>query len=128
MAVDSCWDKREAAQKVVEECAGLRKRIEPLRTAENQLGDLQLMAELGAEEDEATQTTIVAEVEADAEKFIADLDALELAFEDEPGWVAIDVCSTYTGINFAFMENNSPHYLRIKMSFINSSFCSFSHA
>jgi hypothetical protein len=32
------------------------------------------------------------------------LDALELAFEDEPGWVAIDVCSTYTGINFDFME------------------------
>ena len=65
MAVDSFWDKREAAQKVVEECAGLRKRIEPLRTAEKQLGDLQLMAELGAEEDEATQTALAAEVTAD---------------------------------------------------------------
>ncbi|MFP6903042.1 MAG: PCRF domain-containing protein, partial [Verrucomicrobiia bacterium] len=79
MAVDSFWDKREAAQKVVEECAGLRKRIEPLRTAEKQLGDLQLMAELGAEEDEATQTALVAEVTADTEKFIASLDVLELA-------------------------------------------------
>ena len=79
MAVDSFWDNREAAQKVVEESSGLRKRIEPLRKAEQQLADLQVMVELGAEEDEATQATLAAEVTADTEKFIAGLDALELA-------------------------------------------------
>lgn len=79
MAVDSFWDNRKAAQKVVEECADLRKRIEPIRTAEKQLDDLQLMVELGAEEDEANQITLVAEVAADTDKFIASLDALELA-------------------------------------------------
>ncbi|MDG1833747.1 MAG: PCRF domain-containing protein, partial [Verrucomicrobiota bacterium] len=79
MAVDSFWDNRKAAQKVVEECADLRKRIEPIRTAEKQLGDLQLMVELGAEEDEANQTTLVAEVSADTDKFIGSLAALELA-------------------------------------------------
>ena len=45
MAVDSFWDNREAAQKMVEECSGLRKRIDPLCAAERQLGDLQVMAE-----------------------------------------------------------------------------------
>ena len=79
MAVDSFWDNRKAAQKVVEECADLRKRIEPIRTAEKQLGDLQLMVELGVEEDETNQTTLVVEVAADTDKFIASLDALELA-------------------------------------------------
>ncbi len=79
MAVDSFWDNREAAQKVVEESASLRKRIEPLRTAEKQLADLQVMVELGAEEDEDTQAAIAEEVSADTEKFIAGLDTLELA-------------------------------------------------
>ncbi len=79
MAVDSFWDNRKAAQKVVEECADLRKRIEPLRAAEKQLDDLQLMVELGVEEDEANQATLVAEVTADTDNFIASLDALELA-------------------------------------------------
>lgn len=79
MAVDNFWDNREAAQKVVAECSDLRKRIEPLRAAERQLGDLQVMAELGAEEDEDTQTALAAEVMADTEKFIASLDVLELA-------------------------------------------------
>ena len=40
MAGDNFWDNREAAQKVVEECARLRRRIEPFRSAEKQLADL----------------------------------------------------------------------------------------
>ena len=79
MAVDSFWDNRKAAQKVVEECADLRKRIEPFRAAEKQLDDLRLMVELGAEEDEVNQNALVAEVTADTDKFITSLDALELA-------------------------------------------------
>ena len=54
MAGDNFWDKREAAQKVVEECARLRRRIEPFRSAEKQLADLIGMVELGQEEEEET--------------------------------------------------------------------------
>ena len=39
MAGDNFWDHREAAQKVVEEAARLRKRTEPFRKAESQLAD-----------------------------------------------------------------------------------------
>ena len=58
MSADNFWDDRENAQKFVEEASALRKRIDPYRKAENQLADLQGMVELGAEEDEATQSDL----------------------------------------------------------------------
>jgi len=79
MGGENFWNNREAAQKVVEETSRLRKRIEPLRVAENQLADLVGMVELGQAEDEATQSQLVVEITTDTEKFIATLDALELA-------------------------------------------------
>ncbi len=79
MGGENFWNNREAAQKVVEETSRLRKRIEPLRVAENQLTDLVGMVELGQAEDEATQAQLVGEITADTEMFIATLDALELA-------------------------------------------------
>jgi peptide chain release factor 2 len=79
MGGENFWNNREAAQKVVEETSRLRKRIEPLRVAENQLADLVGMVELGQAEDEATQSQLVGEIITDTEKFIATLDALELA-------------------------------------------------
>jgi len=79
MGAENFWNNREAAQKVVEETSRLRKRIEPLRVAENQLADLVGMVELGQAEDEATQSQLVGEITTDTEKFIATLDALELA-------------------------------------------------
>ncbi len=79
MGGENFWNNREAAQKVVEETSRLRKRIEPLRVAENQLADLVGMVELGQAEDEATQSQLVGEITTDTEKFIATLDALELA-------------------------------------------------
>ena len=78
MAGDNFWDKREAAQKVVEECARLRRRIEPFRSAEKQLADLIGMVELGQEEDDETQSLLSVEIKADTEQLITTLDALEL--------------------------------------------------
>ena len=53
MGGENFWNNREAAQKVVEETSRLRKRIEPLRVAENQLADLVGMVELGQAEPES---------------------------------------------------------------------------
>ena len=79
MGGENFWNNREAAQKVVEETSRLRKRIEPLRVAENQLADLVGLVELGQAEDDETQAQLVGEITTDTEKFIATLDALELA-------------------------------------------------
>ncbi len=78
MAGDNFWDNREAAQKVVEECARLRRRIEPFRSAERQLADLIGMVELGQEEEEETQALLIEEIKADTGKLTTSLDALEL--------------------------------------------------
>ena len=78
MAGDNFWDHREAAQKVVEEAARLRKRTEPFRKAESQLEDLLGMVELGQAEDEATQATLAEEIATDAATLVATFDELEL--------------------------------------------------
>ena len=76
MAGDNFWDNREAAQRVVEECARLRRRIEPFRSAERQLADLIGMVELGQEEEEETQALLIEEIKADTGKLTTSLDAL----------------------------------------------------
>ena len=78
MAGEQFWDHREAAQKVVEEAARLRKRTEPFRKAERQLEDLMGMVELGQAEDEATQATLAEEIATDAATLVATFDELEL--------------------------------------------------
>ena len=78
MAGDNFWDHREAAQKVVEEAARLRKCTEPFRKAESQLADLLGMVELGQAEDEATQAALAEEIAADAGTLVATFDELEL--------------------------------------------------
>jgi len=78
MAGDNFWDHREAAQKVVEEAARLRKRTEPFRKAERQLEDLLGMVELGQAEDEATQATLAEEIATDAATLVATFDEMEL--------------------------------------------------
>ena len=78
MAGEQFWDHREAAQKVVEEAARLRKRTEPFRKAERQLEDLLGMVELGQAEDESTQATLAEEIATDAAPLVATVDELEL--------------------------------------------------
>ena len=80
MAQEDFWNNRETAQKAIDEANALRKKAEPLLAAEKQLDDFRVMVELGEAEPEAAQPAVLAEVTRDLEKFIRDLDAMELRF------------------------------------------------
>src|SRR6266540_1953587 len=79
MARETFWDNREHAQKLIDEAGSLRKKIEPLIAAENQLDDFRVMVELAGGEPEAEQLKHQRELDRDFVKFSRDLDALELA-------------------------------------------------
>ena len=78
MAQDSFWNNREQAQKTIDETGSLRKKIEPLLKAENQLEDFKIMVELGEAEPAAAQPKIQQELDRDLKKFFQDLEASEL--------------------------------------------------
>ena len=78
MTLDTFWNNREQAQKVIDEANSLRGKIEPLVQAEKNLEDFRVMIELGEAEPPEAQTKIQQEVERDISKFIKDLDAFEL--------------------------------------------------
>ena len=78
MAADNFWNNREQAQKLIEEAASLRERVDPLLKAEKQLEDFQVMVELGEAEPTEAQTGIQQELERDLARFFKELDALEL--------------------------------------------------
>ncbi|MEE2946843.1 MAG: peptide chain release factor 2 [Verrucomicrobiota bacterium] len=78
MSQDNFWDNRAYAQKLVDESAAIKRRIEPLLKAETQQADMQAMVELANGEDEATQKEIQSDVAADLGQFTAQLEMLEL--------------------------------------------------
>lgn len=78
MTLDTFWNNREQAQKVIDETNALRGKIDPLIQAERQLEDFRVMIELGEAEPPEAQAKIQQEVERDVVKFIKDLDAFEL--------------------------------------------------
>ena len=78
MSQDNFWNNRTYAQKLVDESASIKRRIEPLLKAETQHADMQTMLELADGEDEATQKDIHSELSADLAKFNERLEALEL--------------------------------------------------
>jgi len=78
MAQDSFWNNREQAQKTIDETSSLRKKIEPLLKAENQLEDFKIMVELGEAEPVTAQPKIQQELDRDLKKFFQDLEASEL--------------------------------------------------
>ena len=78
MSQDNFWDNRAYAQKLVDESAAIKRRIEPLLKAESQQADMQTMLELADGEEEATQKEIQSELAADLAKFTGQLEALEL--------------------------------------------------
>ena len=78
MSQDNFWNNRTYAQKLVDESASIKRRIEPLLKAETQHADMQTMLELADGEDEATQKGIQSELCADLAKFNERLEALEL--------------------------------------------------
>jgi peptide chain release factor 2 len=79
MAEPDFWDRKEQAQKQVEEVSALRARIHPLVALENQVADLETLKLLAAEEaDPAQQHAAYADFAAEFARTRTDLEAFEL--------------------------------------------------
>jgi peptide chain release factor 2 len=78
MAGETFWNNQEAAQKVISETNDIRGKLDPLARFGKQFEDLEVMLELAGAEPPEAQLKLQAEIEADTNKFLADLDAFEL--------------------------------------------------
>lgn len=78
MAGETFWNNREQAQKLLDEAATLRKKVDPLIEAEKQLEDIKVMIELGESEPEPAQVKLEQELAMDIARFAKELDAFEL--------------------------------------------------
>jgi peptide chain release factor 2 len=78
MAAETFWNNREQAQKLIDEAAALRKKVEPLLASEKRLEDLQVMVELCEAEPADAQARHHAELDRDTAAFARELEALEL--------------------------------------------------
>jgi peptide chain release factor 2 len=78
MASDTFWNNRDQAQKLIDEAASLRKKVEPLFQAEKKLDDFRVMVELGEGEPQAAQLALQQELERDLVKFSQELETIEL--------------------------------------------------
>ncbi len=78
MSAESFWNQREQAQKLVDEGTRLRKRIDPLLSAEKVVEDFRVMVELAESEPVAQQLPYLQELERDLARLDRDLEALEL--------------------------------------------------
>ena len=78
MAGETFWNNREQAQKLIDEASTLRKKIDPLISAEKRLEDFRVMTELGESEPAEQQGPVQQELVRDLARFSKDLDLLEL--------------------------------------------------
>jgi peptide chain release factor 2 len=78
MAGETFWNNQEAAQKVIAETNDIRGKLDPLAQLDKRVEDLQVMLELAAAEPEERQHAHEAELTADTDKLLADLDNFEL--------------------------------------------------
>jgi len=78
MAGETFWNNQEAAQKVISETNDIRGKLDPLAKFGKQLEDLQVMLELAQAEPPEVQMKLQAEIEADTNKFLTELDNFEL--------------------------------------------------
>ena len=78
MAADTFWNNRDQAQKLINEATTIRKKIEPLQSAEKKVEDFKVMIELGEGEPPDAQTKLEHELQQDLERFQRDLDEVEL--------------------------------------------------
>lgn len=78
MSQENFWNNREQAQRTIEEASSLKKKLEPLFQAERQLDDIKVMLELASNEPEEAQPQHLPELERDTERFLKELDSLEL--------------------------------------------------
>jgi peptide chain release factor 2 len=78
MSGETFWNNRDQAQKLIDEAATLRKKVDPLIEAEKQLEDFKVLIELGESEPEPAQIKLERELAADIARFSRELDAFEL--------------------------------------------------
>jgi peptide chain release factor 2 len=78
MAGETFWNNQDAAQKVIAETNDIRGKLDPLARFGKQLEDLQVMLELAEAEPVEMQMKLQAELDADTNRFLADIDAFEL--------------------------------------------------
>lgn len=78
MSGEDFWSNRENAQKLIDESSSIRKKTEPLVSAEKKLEDFQVMVELGEAEPEASQIRIQKELDGDLAGFLSELKRVEL--------------------------------------------------
>src|SRR5688572_5499089 len=78
MSAESFWNNREQAQKLIDEAATLRKKVDPLVAAEKQLEDIKTLVELAEGEPESSQLKLEQEVRVELKRFNTEVDAFEL--------------------------------------------------
>jgi peptide chain release factor 2 len=78
MAAESFWNNRDQAQKLIDEATTLRRKIDPLLSAEKQLEDFRVMTELAEAEPVDQQAKHEQELARDLTQFSKELDAIEL--------------------------------------------------
>ena len=78
MTREDFWNNREQAQKQIDEANNLRKKLDPLISAEKKLADFFVMLELAEAEAPESQNQIVNEVRRDFAAFQKELEANEL--------------------------------------------------
>src|SRR5687768_8424822 len=79
MAGETFWNNQTQAQKFINEATTLRKKVEPLQSAEKKIEDFKVMIELGEGEPPDAQVKLQDELARDIERFQAELDAVELS-------------------------------------------------
>ena len=79
MTGETFWNNQAQAQKFINEATTLRKKVEPLQSAEKKVQDFREMIELGEGEPPDAQAKLHHELARDIERFQAELDAVELS-------------------------------------------------
>jgi peptide chain release factor 2 len=79
MAAETFWSNQAQAQKLINEASSLRKKIEPLQSAEKKVEDFKVMIELGEAEPPEAQAQLQDELARDLERFQQELDEVELS-------------------------------------------------
>ncbi len=78
MSREDFWNDRESAQRLMDESASIRRRLDPIKRGDTRLQDMEIMLELGQEEPESAQLDIQDELTRDLRAFRTEFEALEL--------------------------------------------------
>ena len=81
MSREDFWNDREAAQKLMDEGSGIRRKLDPIRSGDRKLEDIAVMMELGLEEPEDIQATMETELAGDLASLRQQLEELEHLFK-----------------------------------------------